>query len=98
MYSEQDKQRDERILSQVHEILHGPDGLIFEELYDAEIAQFESAQQGQGVRHNDISAALIARDSGRMDIVNELHAGRLHELGAHIDLDDLPSVSELQFI
>jgi hypothetical protein len=69
------------------------DGLMFEVMYQHEIACFASAKTG--VPGDDVEAALILRRAGKMSVLRLLHQGAIHVIGEVDVIED--RVGDLQF-
>jgi hypothetical protein len=59
--------------------LHELEGSAYEDAFMAEVNNFKDAQKG--VNGDDVAAALILRDEGRMDLVERLHRREIHVFG-----------------
>lgn len=70
------------------------DGLMFEKLYQHEVAYFASAKTG--VPGDDVEAALILRRAGKIDVLRLLHQGAIHVVG-EVDVDEA-GVEDLKFV
>lgn len=51
------------------------DGLLFEKLYDGEVAYFTNIR---AVCHDDVLGALLLRDEGYTDVLRLLHQQQIH--------------------
>ena len=69
------------------------DGFEFEQMYQQEVAQFANANTG--VSGDNVEAAIILRDAGKLAALKLLHDGVIEVVGA-VDLD-CDTVSDLTF-
>jgi hypothetical protein len=74
------------------EKLHGLEGFDYEQEYMKEVENFKDA--AKGVNGDDIAAALILRDEGRIDLLRKLHQRKMHVVGV---VDEDSNFEDLEF-
>lgn len=72
--------------------MHELQGLAYEKVYEAEVGNFKNARRG--VNGNDVTAALILKDAGRMDLLEKLHQREIHVVG---EVDEDSTFADLVF-
>jgi hypothetical protein len=72
--------------------LHELQGSAYEDVYLEEVGNFKDATSG--VDGDDIAAALILRDEGRLDLLERLHRRELHTV---VSVDEDTRFEDLEF-
>jgi hypothetical protein len=72
--------------------LHELEGSDYEDVYLQEVGNFKDA--AHGVNGDDVAAALILRDAGRMDLLGRLHRREIHVVGR---VDEDSTFQDLEF-
>jgi hypothetical protein len=73
-------------------VLHELTGSDYEVVFMHEVENFRDA--GSGVAGDDVAAALICRDEGRLDLVGRLRRREIHVVG---EVDEDTHFSDLEF-
>jgi len=66
------------------------DGIEFEQEYQREVEQFECVKAGGSISCDNVDAAIILRDAGKLEALKMLRSGVIEVVGrVSIDSDEL---------
>jgi len=72
------------------------DGIVFERLYMAEVQHFADTVPDADISHDDVMAAVLLRDAGRLEVLQLLYSRKLKAKRCYADDDDTADDVELK--